>query len=272
MENGLLDFLKNQNMNKFLKLSFIIASISIISCNSGNKSEKNADNSQSFELTKSLLTSEKFESIHGMYSSSINFLEDDKYNHEMGSEGMGWYNEGTYEIKDNKILLHCTKCAEIKEDSKESDCFKTLGEAECFIEDTPNSLYYSKNLICRSYNGKWMENEIIEVEFPLKSSRLKAGEKRKINNSPAIIMGYISATTTETAYLKESPSETAENVDFFIEKYEEPEPMIPTNYSVKILAKTENKVSVKGVEDYWYYIEVNHYSQSAWIFGKSLKF
>lgn len=258
-------------MNKYFKLTLIIASISIISCNSGSKNSENSGNSNSTELNKNLLTSEKFLSESGMHSSSIKFFDDDKYTHEMSSEGMGWYNEGTYEIKDNKVILHCTKCAESK-GAEESDCFKTLGEAECFIVEDLNSFYYSKKLVCKSYGGKWMDTVTIKVEFPLMTSKVKADEKRTIDNVPALTTGITNATIIETANLKKSPNETSENIEYYEEMYEEAKSMIPANINVKVLAKTEEKAKINGVEDYWYYIEANYFTQNAWIFGKSLKF
>jgi len=72
--------------------------------------------------------------------------------------------------------------------------------------------------------------------------------------------------------VKDAPNESASNIEYYEGMYEEAKYEVPANTSVKVLARTVEKSNVNGVEDYWYYIEINNFSQSAWIFGKSIKF
>ncbi len=205
-------------------------------------------------------------------SSELKFFKNNRYRIEFGIEGDNyWYNEGLYEIKDGKALLHPDKCLE-NENGNKKDCSKTMGEAACYLEKNDKSLEYSTYLVCKSDNYKKVIVENTDrIEYPVLDSQLAAGEKRIINNIPVIIMGKLKGIITANVKIRTAPSINAQAITYQKELYGDPgTPFVPEKTGVIIIARTLKKEKVQNWENYWYYIQAGT-SDGAWMFGEFVK-
>lgn len=220
----------------FLFLIFILA---VSACTSSPTLEPNVETPpvetpEASALTKELLVSGDWgpEETLGAY---IEFHEDGTYIDSFAGEGDG-PQEGTYEITGDEVAL--TR-------NEGGSWSLTLGEAD-------DTLHYTRYLAIKDNPSYWD-----------RSAPVPAGSERTVDTYPVIIVDSDAQLKPE-ATPKSKPSADAPVYEFRFcgGGCEEGDVESFAGSFTRVLARTETKEEVNGVEDYWYLVgvELNWYS------------
>jgi len=230
-------------MKKIAYFSAICITLSILlSCGTGSQSSK------TIGITKELLMKSEFRyGINAWCGGNLKFLDDNTYTDDYACEGD--YDSptscGTYEIKDDKVIMKHTKCVNSEGTIECNDGNK---EMEATIVEDMNDVSYSKYLVIKIINFK---DSVIKC--PFEESKVKEGEKKAYDNIPVITMGDKEVKLAKTSWLKEKPSVSSKSVgeELNAEEFE------MTGQSLKVIARTENTENINGTDCYWYLVDFN---------------
>jgi hypothetical protein len=211
--------------------------------------------------------------IIGAYE--IEFNKDYTYESQYGSEGLYWYNKGTYTIKNNTAYLEPNVCKEHKDDKDAMPCNKTLGRAECTIINDSKSLYYTTFIKCISLNNKNVLGfNSPDVLFPIPEYKVKSGEERVYKGVNVIVLTDSTGVTTSNVKIRKSPTINSESIKYTDKLYLDPSSKtydsVPKDTQIKIIARTKNKDKVDKWTNYWYLINVG-ITDEVWMYGEFIK-
>lgn len=218
-------------------------------------------------LTK---TSFKFSTL--ISSAEIIFSTDGTYAYEYGSEGLNWYNRGTYSIKNDAVMLMPNFCSSHKEGTS-IDCAETMGEALCSLRSRPDDLYYERYFICTSKkNRNALAPDIASMDFPVENSRVRAGASKLYKGIPVVTMGSVKGVTTTNVKIREKPSLKSKARDYIKAPYEtvEARQSVPANTGVTVIARTRDRDRVQNWNNYWYLVSLD-FTVEVWMYGEFVK-
>lgn len=200
--------------------------------------------------------------------------ENNTYMASYSSEGMYWYNEGTYEFRKDIIQLKAEVCKSSSESDDQINCKETLGNAKVELLATSTSLYYSEYLVVTSDDNHNLlttgeDNNSFSIGVPGKE--LPEGTVRMVNGVKVITMGLQTGKTTSEVKIRNSPSTKGEVLKYWPGIYEEDMKAVPIDTYVTVIARTENKEQVQKWNNYWYLINVGGNTE-VWMFGEFVKF
>ena len=213
------------------------------------------------------------------YSVGIGYVEltlkpNKTYSAKYESEGMYWYNGGTYEQRKDILQLFPDVCKETIDSELRMDCDKSLGKAHIELIFDNTSLYYTQFIKVTSevnkellYSGE--ENNSFTLGVP--GMEVKEGQSRKVDGRDVITMGSKVGVTTSDVKIRKSPDTKGEVLAYYPEMFGDPLKAVPINTPVVVIARTESKVKVQNWENYWYLVQVGFHSQ-VWMYGEFVKF
>lgn len=196
-------------------------------------------------------------------AAELQFKKDRTYALNYEAPGYGSYDTGSFSIEGGKVRLRPVKCYTDRNGSALVDGREGAGEFSCTLSESPESLYYTRFLSC---TAKKTETAAV-IDFPVVSTRVKSGEKRRIQGVGVVTMGAREGVTTTIVKIRESPSTDAEAVTFEDFEIQASLPSVPTNSRVIVLARTEVKESVGRWNNYWLYVDVGA-KRGVWMYGE----
>lgn len=190
----------------------------------------------------------------------LTLRNDNSYESELGSAMKYWYNEGTYSVENDKIILQPTICMDYREGEK-VDCSMTLGKSECYVVQKNDSIYYEKYIQCKSFeNNDLLGNGNTAIDFPVSDFIIKEGTE-KLYDGKKIIIDNKKGIINKDSFIYTSINLNNNNS-------EEGNPVFKDE-EVEVVAHTKDKYKFNGSENYWYLISKNMFRE-IWIFGDSL--
>ncbi|MBP7734584.1 MAG: hypothetical protein KA369_01295 [Spirochaetes bacterium] len=223
-------------------------------------------------IDQGFLTKKAFQYGTLISSSELKFSPDGTYTYEYGSEGVSWYNKGTYSIKGDSVLLKPDFCSTHKEGTA-GDCGETMGEAYCSIRTMPDDLYYYKYFTCTSKKNKnAVTTNDASMPFPVEQSKVKAGTSKVYKGVPVVAMGLAKGVTTTNVKIREKPSVNAKSLEYYKEIYGPGGEFqsVPANTEVVVIARTRERDKVQSWNNYWYLVSVG-FNSEVWMFGEFVK-
>lgn len=219
-----------------------------------------------------LINNDFYISTCGIGGSGLTFLKNGGFTmHYNIDGGFIWYNEGTYEIAGNDVILRPVKCRQ-EQGGPVMDCKESTGNIVCNMKKDEDSVFYSLYLKCRPENYGYPLADMFKnqkFEYPVKDSAVKAGEKKRIGGIAVIATGEKHAITTSNVKLRAKPSAGAREIEFRL--YPDfRSPFVPANTEITVYARTETKERVQKWENYWYYVKAG-LSEPAWMFGEFIR-
>jgi len=223
-------------------------------------------------IDKGFLTKKTF--IYGtlISGSELKFASDGTYTYEYGSEGVSWYNRGTYSIKGDIVVLKPDFCSTHREGTA-GDCGETMGEASCSIRTTPDDLYYYKYLTCISKKNKnAVATNDASMPLPVEQSRVKSGTSKIFKGVPVITMGLAKGITITNVKIREKPSVNSKSLEYYKEIYGPggEYQSVPAKTEVVVIARTRDREKVQSWNNYWYLVSVG-FNSEVWMFGEFVK-
>ncbi|MBP7737551.1 MAG: hypothetical protein KA369_16340 [Spirochaetes bacterium] len=208
----------------------------------------------------------------GIGGSELKFLKNNSFSmHYMIDGGFLWYNEGTYEIAGNDIVLRPVKCRQ-EQSGPVLDCKKATGDIVCNVVRNDDSVFYSLYLHCRPKNYSYPQAADFKnqkFEYPVKDSAVRAGEKKRVDGIAVIAIGAKQAVTTSNVKLRAKPSVSAKEIEFRL--YPDYRSLsVPAKTEITVYARTEKKEKVQNWENYWFYVKAGM-ADPAWMFGEFVK-
>ena len=189
------------------------------------------------------------------------FYMDDKF--KAGYDQGGVCVEGSYEIMDNSsVRLHIEKYYDY------GSYFKYFGDQTSItleIKKDNSNIFYTDYLYDNENSGFW---------YALGSNH-KSGDKFSINDIPVIAV-WEAFVTNQNVKIKEIPDETSNTILlsdlpslYKMEKFK----FNPKGTIFTTLARSENKVTINGITDYWYFsLTPSYHSQIiGWMFGEYIE-
>jgi len=227
-----------------------------------------------FPLTVESLASSRMDVYYYPYTKwSIQFQTDASYSLHEQFEETEFEDSGHYTIKDGKAELIPSRCL-LHGPSSDSamDCDHSLGHALCFLVPTPQSLYATQALTCRSERNRhlirWDETDDA-ISFPFPSTKIAPGTKRSFRGIPVITMGLRSGKTVGAAQIRVEPSVSAVVLQYPMNPMPA-QTFIPDRTSVVLIARTMKKEIIEGHENYWFLISVGM-AKEVWMFGEFVR-
>ena len=223
-------------------------------------------------IDQGFLTKHSFKYGTRISSSELNFNPDGTYTYEYGSEGMNWYNRGSYTVTSDAVLLKPDFCSTHREGAA-GDCGETMGEASCSIQAKPNDLYYSNYFICSSKKNKnAVSVNVASMPFPVEHSKVKSGTARIYKGIPVVTTGPAKGITTTNVRIREKPSINSKSLDYVKNPYETDAVFesVPVNTEVMVIARTRDKDRVQSWNNYWYLVSTG-FNTEVWMFGEFVK-
>ena len=200
-----------------------------------------------------LVGREFWETETGKYGFFIRFKDNNNFSFSavIGNDESPIVN-GTYTVKNNDVLLNWPDASFGKE-------YQINKYSIVKIE---NSLFSEYKL---TGNGK----ELWDRNRPSK------GKKIQLNNLILIAFWDGEKVITENARLREGPGTNYNYKTFQIKNPENYWELltvtsVPLGYSVEVVAHSENKTTIDGIADYWYYCRFNNNigaQYDAWVYG-----
>lgn len=213
--------------------------------------------------------------MYAMSRAELTLKPDETYTAKYESEGLYWFNSGTYEQRKDIIQLFVGDCREYGETGDKMDCAKTLGNAliELIFDNT--SLYYTQFIKVISDNNKELlpfGSEKNSFTMGVPGMEVPAGESRKIDGKDVITMASKVGVTTSEVKIRKTPDVKGEAIVYVAGYYDEQSyKAVPINTEVVVVARTPQKVKVQNWENYWYYVNVGtHYG--VWMYGEFVRF
>jgi len=223
-----------------------------------------------FPLTMENLTTAKLPIPMMLGSGSIEFKRAGAYAGGLTSEGIAWYDEGKFAIRDGQVELKPEKCF-YHQDTDVTDCDQSLGHAFCKIEPSPNDPYYAYRLRCTSEkNRKFFGTDNIVFVFP--QTAVPIGTLKIFKGIRIIVIGAIGTTTTGVK-IREAPSPDADAIEYRPEIYPGAppwKPFVPSGVKVSVVARTEAKQKIGNWLNYWYLVNVGA-NREVWMFAEFVK-
>jgi hypothetical protein len=223
-------------------------------------------------IDQTFLTKNSFKYGTVISSSELIFLSDGTYAYEYGSEGMNWFNRGTFSIKSNTVYLKPDFCSSHKEGAA-GNCAETMGEAFCSIQTRPNDLYYYKYFICTSKNNKnAVSVNVAAMPFAVENSKNKAGASRIFKGIPVVTMGLVKGVTTTNVKIREKPSINSKSLDYNKDMYspDTVQQSVPAATEVIVIARTRDRDKVQNWNNYWYLVSMG-FTSEVWMYGEFVK-
>jgi hypothetical protein len=224
------------------------------------------------ELTKEFLTGQSFKYGTVISSGELKFAGGGAYSFTYESEGINWYDTGTYSIQKEKVYLEPSFCSTHRE-GEGVECSETMGNAVCAVKEEPNDLLYFKYFVCTSKNNKdAVSGGNPSMAFPLESFRVKAGTSKIWRGVPVITMGPARGKTTTSVKIREKPSVNAKALDYIEELYAPDRTFqsVPADTEVTVIARTRDKDKVQSWNNYWYLVNAGVMS-NVWMYGEFVK-
>ena len=207
----------------------------------------------------------------GMLEVQLN--ADNTYSARYEAEGTYWYNSGKFKLEKGLIRLTPNVCKQFADTDEEVDCSSTLGEAKVDLIKDEYSLYYKEYLLFESrYNKELLVDGKANDNFllPVPGTQVPEGETRMISKWQVITMGMKKGITISSVKIRTTPEENGEEVLYTPALFEPEQNSVPKNVSVTLVARTTEKQTVNGKEDYWYYVQVGA-NEGVWMFGGGVK-
>ncbi len=189
------------------------------------------------------------------------------------SEGMYWYNSGSFKLEKGLIKLSPEICRQFPDAEEGIDCSNTLGEAKIDLIEDSYSLYYSEYIFIESRNNKQLLMEGKENDsfrMPVPGKEVPEGETRMIGKCQVITMGMKKGITTSAVKIRKTPEMEGEELVYYSEIFAPEQKSVPNKTSVTIIARTLEKQTVQKWENYWYYVHVGAHD-GVWMFGEFVK-
>jgi len=220
------------------------------------------------------VVSQKFIFTWELGRSEISFSANLNYFADYASEGIYWYNEGTFEIVAENIILKPRFCRDHREGTP-TDCSVSLGAAICILHTDESSMYYSKFLKCTSQiNRNVLGMNSSTILFPVPESKLPAGIARDFNGIQVITQGCARGITTENVKIRTGPSISSKEIQFRNKLHFYPDAIIldyvPRGSELHLIARTIERERIQSWENYWYLVDVGIHHE-VWMFGQFLR-
>jgi hypothetical protein len=213
-----------------------------------------------------LLTAGTFAYPYGLpdYSvaAELQFKKDKTFALYYAAPGYTSYNTGSFSIEGGQVRLRPVKCYTDRGGSP-MDCKEGAGEFTCRISENAESLHYSRFLSCDAKKAETAAG----IDFPAHGSKVKSGEKRRIQGIGVVTMGAREGVTTASVKIRKSPSTDAEAVTFVDFEVQASLPSVPANSRVIVLARTEAKEKVGKWNNYWLCVDVGM-NRGVWMYGE----
>ncbi len=223
-------------------------------------------------IDQGFLTKKTFQYGTLISSSELKFAPDGTYTYEYGSEGINWYNKGSYSIKGDSVLLKPDFCSSHKEGAA-GDCGETMGEAHCSIRTMPDDLYYYKYFTCTSKkNTNAVSTNVASMTFPVEQFKNKPGTSKVYKGVPVVTMGLAKGVTTTNVKIREKPSINAKALEYVKAPYETDAVLqsVPANTEVVVIARTRDRDKVQSWNNYWYLVS-SGFTTEVWMYGEFVK-
>lgn len=198
---------------------------------------------------------------------------DNTYTARYESEGIYWFNSGKFRVEKGLVRLAPDACKQFADTDESVDCSSTLGEAKVDLIKDDYSLYYKEYLFFESRYNKQLLMEGKENDnfrLPVPGTEVPEGETRMISRWMVVTMGMKKTITTSSAKIRKTPEETGEEVPYYPAIFEPEQKSVPKNTSVTLIARTQEKYTVGGKENHWYYVQTGA-CDAAWIWGELVK-
>lgn len=224
------------------------------------------------DLDKNFLTKKPFNYGTIISNGSLALFGDNTYTFEYGSEGVNWYNKGSYSVNKGKVNLKPDVCSSHK-DGETINCAGTMGEADCSIQTKANDLYFFKYFVCTSKKNKnAVSTNMPSMAFPIGESKVKAGTSKVYKGIPVVSMGMVKGMTTTNVKIREKPSVNAKAIEYIKEIYSPDSslPSVPAKTEVIVVARTRDRDKVENWNNYWYLVSVGVNSE-VWMYSEFVK-
>lgn len=197
------------------------------------------------------------------------------YTAKYESEGMYWYNSGSYKLDKGYLKLYPKVCKQFAEDNENIDCENTLGDAWIDLIKDDYSLYYTEYLFVKSKNNKHVlingDQENDNFRIPVPGTEVPEGQTRMVGSTEVITMGMKKGITTSSVKIRETPSPEGKELAYYPAIFEPELKAVPKDNPVTVIARTTEKQQVSKWENYWYYVQVGAHD-GVWMFGEFVKF
>lgn len=224
------------------------------------------------KIDRNFLTEKPFKYGTVISTSELVFTPQGTYIYGYGSEGVNWYNRGTYSIIKETVFLKPDFCSTHK-DGTAMDCAETMGEAQCSIQSRPNDLYYHSYFICTSMKNKnAVSTNVAAMPFAIEKSKVKAGASRIFKGIPVVTMGTARGVTATNVKIREKPSVNSKSLEYVKEPYETDAVFesVPAGTEVVVIARTRDRDRVQNWNNYWYLVSAGVTSE-VWMYGEFVK-
>jgi hypothetical protein len=224
------------------------------------------------EIDSGFLTGHPFKYGTVISSGEAVFKGDGTYTFSYESEGIYWYNSGSYSIKKEGVVLAPDFCSTHRQ-GEAVNCADTMGAAVCTVKEEPNDMFFSKYFVCTSQkNMNAVSTGVPSMAFPIETCRVKAGTGRIFRGMPVVTMGMAKGTTTSGVKIREKPSVNAKALEYNAELFapDKTAQSVPANTEVVIIARTRDKDKVQSWNNYWYLVNVG-VTSNVWMYGEFVK-
>jgi hypothetical protein len=223
-------------------------------------------------IDKNFLTNNPFKSGTIISNGEIIFQKDGTYSIEYGSEGINWYDKGTYSIKKDKVYLKPKVCSSHK-GGDVIDCSGSMGEAVCSVQSDANNMYYYKFFVCTSQKNKnAISTNVANMNCPVENSKIMAGMSKFYKGIPVVTMGQAKGSTTTSVKIREKPSINSKSLEYIKELFapDSVQQSVPANTEVIMIARTRDRDKVQNWNNYWYLVNVGVMNE-VWMYGEFVK-
>lgn len=224
-------------------------------------------------LSRELLLRSQFRYATGLGGGKFVFRADDSYSAEYASEGIYWFDEGSYSISGDRLLLLPEFCRQ-DENGSIIPCEQSLGRASCVLNETPADLYFQTHLVCTSEANRellYTGEENRQVKVSLIDRRVPAGAARVFQGQRVVTMGMARGRTTTSVKIRRAPSVNAEAVQYTAELFgSEAVNAVPSGTELTVIARSERKAVVQSWNNYWYLVNVGA-MQEVWMYGEFVR-
>lgn len=198
-------------------------------------------------------------------------MKNSKYSLNVSSLGPKWRIEGTYNLSDGKLVLHPNKCLDENNDST-IDCNKTTGEAIGTLNKSDDDLYYTQYVLFEPAKKRKLVGDLTYFKLGLPDKKVPEGSKRTIQDIQVTTMGMKKGTVTTNAKIRVKPSVTSKAVEYLESIYGPGSALeyVPAGTSLRIKARTVDKVKVNEWNNYWYCVDAGM-TYDVWMFGEFIK-
>lgn len=214
-----------------------------------NKTQQAVQNMAKTTLTKEYLISSEWGQEGGQYGKQIKFNADGTFDEHLAAETGDLPTSGSFEVKNNAVVLKVEKYAglpfaEAKEKYKGNAIY--IPDRTLTLKRSDSSLFFTDYLVNDGHIAYWN-----------RSSKVPEGQERQYES-------YVLITTKKVlkpkinATLKSSPYATSANYSF-----NSCDPTCETGPAHNlseiyegVVARTQFKETLNGIEDYWYLAQI----------------